>query len=260
MATFITSATDLWLVRPRRVTAPRLRVFCFPYAGGGPAAFRPWASAVPADVEFCIVQAAGREARWREAPCTSVEALIEPLADAMRPLLSDRYVLYGHSLGALVAFELARHLRRTHGSSPEHFVASGHRAPHIPNPFPAIRHLDDEAFVLEVNRRYGGIPAAVAENRELLLLMLPGLRGDFSMFETYRHREEPPLACPLAVFGGREDASVAPQDIAAWRRHTSAAFLSTMLAGEHFFVQASRDVVMDAILNGVRGPCAAGWV
>jgi len=237
------------VVRPLPMSAPRMRVICFPYAGGGPAAFRPWARALPSDVELCIVHLPGREGRWREPAIAHLDGLIGPIAEALRPLLTTPYVFYGHSLGMLIGFDVARYLDRVHGTAPMHFVGGAHRAPHLPNPHPKIGQLSDDAFVAEINRRYGGIPQAVLDNRELLELMLPALRADFSVYETYHYADTRPLRCPLAVFGGSADPFVSATEIAGWRQHTSAGFQHAMLTGDHFFIQQHRSTVLDAILG-----------
>ena len=239
------------MVRPQRVAGPRFRLVCFPYAGGGPAAFRPWGRALPSDVELCIVHLPGREGRWREPAPQHADGLIEPIAEALLPLLSTPYVFYGHSLGTLIGFEVARYLARVHRTLPAHFVGGAHRAPHLPNPHPEIRHLGDDQFVAEINRRYGGIPQAVIDNRELLELMLPALRADFSVYESYCYKDAASLGCPITMFGGSADRFVSDAEIAEWRVHTSARFQHTTVPGDHFFIQSRRDVVLDAVLENV---------
>ena len=239
------------MVRPQRVAAPRVRLVCFPYAGGGPAAFRPWGRDLPRDVELCIVHLPGREGRWREPAPHHADGLIGPIAEALLPLLSTPYVFYGHSLGTLIGFEVARYLARVHATMPSHFVGSAHRAPHLPNPHPEIGHLANDQFVAEINRRYGGIPQAVLDNRELLELMLPALRADFSVYETYGYTDAAPLGCPISMFGGSSDRFVSSAEMAAWQRHTSARFRHTTVAGDHFFIQSRRDVVLGAVLENV---------
>lgn len=248
------------MVRPQRVAAPRQRLVCFPYAGGGPAAFRPWAKALPADVELCIVHLPGREGRWREPVVSRASALVAPIAEALLPLLTVPYAFYGHSLGTLIGFEVARHLDRVHATRPMHFVGGAHRAPHLPNPHPEIRHLGNDQFVAEINRRYGGIPQLVLDNRELLELMLPALRADFTVYETYAYTDATPLGCPISMFGGTGDRFVAAAEVAAWQRHTSAGFQYTMLAGDHFFIQDHRGAVLEAALHGAGSAARAGSI
>jgi medium-chain acyl-[acyl-carrier-protein] hydrolase len=233
-----------------------MRLVCFPYAGGGPAAFRPWARALPADVELCIVHLPGREGRWREPALSHADAVIGSIAEALLPLVTTPYAFYGHSLGTLLAFEVARYLHRNHGTVPLRLVGGAHRAPHLPNPHPEIRQLGDDQFVAEINRRYGGIPQLVLDNRELLELMLPALRADFSVYETYQYQEAPPLRCPIAVFGGSADRFVSAAEVGEWRRHTAADFQHTMLPGDHFFIQQHRAAVLGAAVHGTGAPAA----
>jgi surfactin synthase thioesterase subunit len=210
-------------------------------------------------VELCIVHLPGREGRWREPALAHAEALIGLIAEALLPLLTTPYVFYGHSLGTLIGFEVARFLDRQHGTVPSRFIGGAHRAPHLPNPHPDIRHLDNDRFVAEINRRYGGIPQLVLDNRELLELMLPALRADFSVYETYQFTDAGPLRCPIAMFGGTADRFVSAAEVEGWRRHTSAAFQHTMLAGDHFFIQQHRGAVLDAVLQDAGASAAAEW-
>lgn len=251
-----TNPTDLWLVRPRRVAAPRLRVFCFPYAGGGPAAFRPWVRDLPHDVEIAIVQLPGRESRWRDPLHRGLDDIVPALGEAMRPLLSEPFVFFGHSLGAMIAFELSRWLRRQQLPMPQQLVCSAHRAPHLPNRHELLAHLPDDAFVRAVNERYGGVPAAILENRELLQLMLPSLRADVTVFESYRYREEMPLAIPLTALGGLTDTAVTQDEIEGWARHSSAGFRTRMFEGDHFFVQGQRSELLASLLGSFDSPSA----
>jgi medium-chain acyl-[acyl-carrier-protein] hydrolase len=236
-----------WILRPRVNPAARVRLFCIPYAGGGSAAFRPWAPEAPADVELCLVQLPGRESRWKERPLTRVDEVVAALAVAVRPLLDRPYALFGHSLGALISFELVRALRAQRAALPVHLFVSAHRAPSRPNPHTPIGHLADAPFVDEIGRRYGGIPQAVLDSPELLALMLPMLRADIRMFEAYVHRAEAPLACPISAFGGEQDTYVRGEELAEWALQTERAFRIRMLPGDHFFVQGQRTAIVTAI-------------
>src|SRR5262245_10714091 len=132
-----------WLFRFRRDAAPRLRLFCFPYAGGTASAFRGWHDAIPQPIEVCAVRLPGREARLAEPPFTSSETLVPAVADALEACLDVPYALFGHSMGAVAAFEVARELRRRARQPPVRLFLSGARAPERPNPDPPIGHLSD---------------------------------------------------------------------------------------------------------------------
>jgi surfactin synthase thioesterase subunit len=234
-------------MRPRPNGGARFRLFTFPYAGGGGSAFRPWIADLPPEIELCVVQLPGREARWGEPPFTRMTDLVPALATGIRPHLDRPYAFFGHSLGALICFELARALRAAGAPDPVHLFASAHRAPRSPNPHPEMRHMADGPFVDEIGRRYGGIPPVVLENPELVQLMLPFLRADFTVFETYQYREEPPLACPITAFGGVSDDYVRPEALEAWAQETTGGFSVRVFPGGHFFLQDHRAALVASV-------------
>jgi medium-chain acyl-[acyl-carrier-protein] hydrolase len=176
-----------------------------------------------------------------------MEGLVAALHEGLLPYLDRPYAFFGHSLGALISFELARALRRSGSPGPVHLFASAHRAPQCPNPHPDMRHLEDGPFVDEIRRRYGGIPQAVLEHPELMALMLPCLRADFTVFETYRYADERPLECPISAFGGQADDYVRQDALEAWSTQTARGFSLRMLPGDHFFVQGARAQVLATV-------------
>ncbi len=240
-----------WIVRPRRNPSAALQMFCFPYAGIGPSAFRTWPAAMRPDIELLLVQAPGREGRFTEQPFTRASEMAVAAASAIVPLLTRPTVFFGHSLGALIAFEVALELRRRRERMPLHLFVSAHRAPQLPNPHPPLRHLSDTDFVDQLCRYYGGIPQAVLDNHELLELMLPCLRADFNAFETYAFTDAVPLACGISAFGGRQDSRVREFELEAWRDRTTGPFALKMFDGNHFFIQSGRDEVLATIAAGL---------
>ena len=238
-----------WVFRLRRPAPPKLRLFCFPYAGGSAAVYRAWTSALPPQVEMCAVRLPGREARLAEPPFTRAEVLVPAVAEGLAPLLDLPYALLGHSMGAVAAFELARHLRCRGGRLPVRLFLSGARAPERPNPDPPLGHLSDQEFLTEVRRRYDAIPGAVLENPELVQLLLPSLRADFAVFESYVYQDLPPLDFPISAFGGLDDPRVSGEDVAAWGRHTASAFSVRMFPGDHFFIHSAEAAVQRAVLE-----------
>ena len=230
-----------------------MRLFCVPYAGVGPSVYRPWLAALPPTVEVRLVQFPGREARWREAPLSSMREIADGFVRALAPSLDLPFAFYGHSLGALASFEVTRRLRASGGPLPTHLFLAAHRGPHLPNPHPEIRHLQDDAFISELRRRYDGIPQAVLDNPELLELMLPCLRADFAAYETYEYVDEPPLDVPISAFGGDEDGYVRTPEVAAWRDQTRNRFRMRIMPGNHFFVQTHRERIIAAITEDLAG-------
>ncbi len=244
-------APSLWLRRSAAVTSPRLRLFCFPYAGGGSTVYRGWNAGLPTDVELYSVLLPGRESRLAEPPCQYLDVVVHALTDELEPLLDRPTAFFGHSLGALLAFEVARELRRRGAPEPRHLFASAFRAPFRPPGGPFVHSLD-EAELVEELRSYGGIPPEVLANTELMALVLPALRADFALHETYVYEEEDPLGCPLTALAGRQDDKVPPDMVEGWERVTSARYRLELFDGDHFFLHARRDEVLRLIAAELR--------
>ena len=229
-----------WTVVPLTGSSPvSLRLFCFPFAGAGASVFRGWSEALPRAVTVIPIALPGREHRFTEPTYSELPLLIRDLAPAIPPLLDLPFALFGHSMGAFVAFELARELRRTCGKRPAHLFVSGARAPHLPDREPPMRHLPDAEFAARL-RRLNGTPAEVLDTPELLQVVLPTLRSDITLCETYVYRDEEPLDCPITAYGGEGDEKVPVEDLAAWRAHTAGQFRYMVLPGDHFFLLGAR--------------------
>jgi medium-chain acyl-[acyl-carrier-protein] hydrolase len=244
-------AFDSWIALRKPNPQARLRLFCFPYAGTSAAIFRAWPDGLPAHVEVCPVQFPGRAARLAEPPFRQLSPLVEALAQALVPLLDKPFAFFGHSLGALVAFELARQLRRQSGIQPLHLFASAARAPQTPPRHRPIHALPEPDFLVEL-RRLNGIPKKVLEHAELMQIMLPMLRADFVVFETYAYSTEPPLNCGITSFGGLQDHRVTRGDLEAWRDQTTAAFSLRMFPGDHFFLNATQPLLLEVLSQELR--------
>jgi medium-chain acyl-[acyl-carrier-protein] hydrolase len=223
-----------------------VRLFCFPYAGGGASAFRAWPTHLGVGIEVCAVQLPGRETRIREAPFDRLSALTPVLAEGLLPHLRPPFAFFGHSMGALIAFEVARWLRANGAPQPGALLVAGHAAPHLESPRPKLHRLPDAEFISEL-RRYRGTPEVVLQSRELLDIFLPTLRADFALFETYRHEQGAPLSYTISAFGGRFDGEVGVYELEAWREHTSAAFRVRYFPGDHFFVHTAQAELLRAV-------------
>jgi medium-chain acyl-[acyl-carrier-protein] hydrolase len=245
------TAFDSWIAFRKPNPRARLRLFCLPYAGIGASIFRTWSDGLPADVEVCPVQYPGRGTRLMETPFTQLSPLVQALAQALVPLLDKPFALFGHSLGALVGFELARELRRQSGVQPVRLFASADRAPQIPRQDRPIHALPEGEFLAEL-RRLNGTPGKVLEHDELMRIMLPILRADFAVYETYAYSVEPPLDCFISGFGGLQDRKVSRRDLEAWRDQTSASFSLRMFPGDHFFLNTNQPLLLQVISHDLR--------
>ena len=246
------AASDRWITWPRPNPRARLRLFCIAHAGGGASSFRGWADALPPQVEVCPVQLPGRENRVVEPAFDRLEPLVEALANAVDPLLELPFAVFGHSNGALIGFELARTLRARGRPGPVHLFASGRRAPDLPADRPPTHHLPDPEFLEEL-QQLGGIPTQLLEHQELLSLLLPALRADVTIHETYAYREGAPLDCPITAYGGLVDPRVSREQLQAWGRHTRAGFLLRMFPGGHFYLHDDRAAVLPVLSSDLHG-------
>jgi medium-chain acyl-[acyl-carrier-protein] hydrolase len=253
--TNVTNATktmtqmDAWLRCVRHNLQAALRLICFPHAGGNASTYTGWHRALGDEVELWAVQLPGREMRLSEAPCTSWQTMLDALTNALAPLSAMSplpYLFFGHSMGALMAFEVARHLRQNELPQPHGLLLSGHRAPQLPRTEADVRHLPDEDFLRKVLALEGTQPE-MAENAEFRELWLPALRADFALCETYAYEDQPPLGCPIMAMGGVHDAQVLPSDLRAWHTQTTGPFSTHLFPGGHFYLHQHRERFMQTL-------------
>lgn len=237
---------DAWMTCPHPRPDARLRLLCFPFAGGAASAYRTWWQELPADVEVRPIQLPGREERRREQPFARLTPLVRALADAVAPRLAPPFAFFGHSLGALVAFELARELRRRRAPLPVHMFVSGRRAPHLPLPEPLIHRLPEPQLLAAI-RRFGGTPDAVLREPELMAMVLPIVRADFGVNEGEPFVREEPLSCPITAYSGLSDEHATVADVDAWREHTTGAFSRETFPGGHFFPATAKSALLRSL-------------
>jgi medium-chain acyl-[acyl-carrier-protein] hydrolase len=226
---------------PNAGTQDLPRLFCFPHAGGGarqPVSLAGWA-AVP-------VRLPGRESRLAEAPFERMGPLVVALADNIDSYLDRPFAFFGHSMGAAIAFELARELRRRSRPLPRMLIASGARAPqfrrhHVSPPAPSR-----EAFLEEL-RRLQGIPAEVLDDPALMRAILPALEADAAMYRNYTYAEDPPLPIPLRAYGGADDPNVRREHLDGWAEQTAASFAVRIFPGGHFYLTSATELFRRAL-------------
>jgi surfactin synthase thioesterase subunit len=240
------ASTEDWIFCPDPNPTAKLRLACFPYAGGRASAFSGWQKYLPSEVELCCVQLPGRDAKRFDPPFTDFTSLISALAQGLRTTLGIPVAFFGHSMGALIIFELAREFRRQRLPAPVHLFVSGLLAPHLNDVEEPIHNLPDGPFVHELQRRYGETEDFL-QSPELVELFLPLLRADFSVCETYKYRWEEPLDCPISAFGGSQDRKVARHHLAAWRMHTRGPFNLRIFPGDHFYLRNTKTPLLQVL-------------
>jgi medium-chain acyl-[acyl-carrier-protein] hydrolase len=208
-----------------------MRLVCFPPAGAGASWYAGWAGALPAAV--VPVQLPGRENRLAEPAIARLDRLVERLASELRDVVHPPYALFGHSMGALVAWRLAVHFAAQGMPGPERLYVSAQRAPQLPGRRRPLHALPD-AELLRGIRKLGGTPPEVLEQPELVRLLLPALRADFAIAEGFVDGSAPALHCPIVAFGGRDDPEVTRKELLAWCERTRGPFRLVVLAGDHF--------------------------
>ncbi|MCR9142851.1 MAG: alpha/beta fold hydrolase [bacterium] len=230
--------SETWLVRETERPAATLDLYCFPPAGGTSGLYRNWHAALPEFVQLHAIELPGRERRFSETPFDNMGLLLDELVPVIEASRSPGrpFVLFGHSMGASIAFEMTRRLCETNRELPALLCISGRKAPQTPERFSFMHDLGEAEFI-EGLRAYGGTPEAVLQNEDLMELFVPLLRADFSLFETWSYTPQPPLRVPFVVFGGEDDHRALRDELQSWRIHTALDFQLRMLPGGHFFLR-----------------------
>jgi medium-chain acyl-[acyl-carrier-protein] hydrolase len=241
---------DIWFPYAKPNPTARARLICFPYAGGSALVFRNWINCFGPNVEVCVAQLPGRGRRLLEAPFTSMDPAVDALANVLSEYLDKPLIFFGHSMGALIGFELAHRILRERKGTVLHLFASGRQAPQIPPRDPPTFALAEPEFIKELHR-LKGTPPEVLQNQELLTLMLPVIRSDFELVQTYRYSPKEPLKCGITAIGGSEDDEVRREDLEAWREHSEKPFDLLMFPGDHFFLHSLEKMLLRALTEKV---------
>jgi len=227
-----------WIACARPNPGARMRLFGLPYAGGGAGIFRRWHLHLPQTVEVLGIQLPGRGSRLREEPLTRTGPLLDSLSTELSPYLDRPFAIFGHSLGAMLAFELVHRLQDEQNMCASHLFVGGRRAPQVPASKQLTYDLPHDEFVAEL-RRLNGTPREVLEHPEMMELMIPILRADFEVSETYTYAPREALRVGITAFGGTEDEDVPREEVELWSAQTRAGFRVHMLPGDHFFLHAA---------------------
>lgn len=247
------TAKSAWVQRFVPRPSCDLRLFCFHHAGVGAGVYRPWALQMQAEVEVCAIELPGRGNRLREPALDSVGEIVAQLLEHLPPELDRPFVFFGHSMGAVLAYETALALAAAGHPVPEHLFVSGRRPPHVPDPMSPLGELPDWAFIAEINRRYGGIRPEILQHPDVLELLLPALRADIRALDRHQPVDRrAALPCPITAMGGDADAVTPAEHLEAWRPLTASAFASKRYPGDHFYLDPRRAAVLADLAAVVR--------
>jgi len=236
-----------WWYRPCIAATPRMRLFCFPYAGGWPSVYRSWVAQLPADIELVAIRTPGRESRFAEMPYTDWTALAADTLEALRPLLDIPFVFFGHSFGGMLAHEVESVLHDRERAMMRTLIVSGCRNPSEKPQHRAPFDAPSEtlwAWLADID----GTPAEVLENQQLRALAEPSLRADLELADTWTSAA-PAVARPIVTFGGSEDRIVSRKQIEGWRNFTAGAYRHVQFSGGHFFIHSLEAQVVAEVSN-----------
>lgn len=235
-----------WITCPQPNPQAKMRLFCFPYAGGSAQLYHRWAAKLPPILEVFPIQLPGRGNRLKEPAFQQLMPLVKAISTAILPYLNRPFCFFGYSMGAMIGFELTRLLRAQYALQPQHLFVAGRTAPQIKNTEPHTYHLPETEF-LDSLHDLNGTPKELLANAELMQLMIPLLRADFEVCQTYEYVPGPPLDCPLSVYGGTQDDHVSLDAYEAWEQQTTGPFKLTMYEGDHFFIHSHQDQLLQAL-------------
>ena len=254
-----TNADGRWFVNYRPNPRAKLKLFCFPYAGGSSAIFSRWPKALAPDVDLWAAEYPGHGVRRAEPPLAQIERLADEFLSHLMPHLKAPFAVFGHSLGALVAFEILRRLRAGAGDAgrtPAGFFAAGCRAPAVQAERRAAELVSNPDFAAEL-RAFSKMAADMPAHDELVTIATPALRADFEAWKTYDYAGEAALRCPVFAYGGLADPAVTRDDLDAWAGETSAAFGVRMFPGDHFFIHGAEPMLLRVLSMDLRQAAAA---
>jgi medium-chain acyl-[acyl-carrier-protein] hydrolase len=230
-----------WLVNLHPRPYAGMRLYCFPYSGAGASAYMGWARRMASFVDLHAINLPGREHRAGELPLIDQDTLVEQLAEAIHAQGDGRpFAFFGHSMGALLAFEVCRELRRRFLPMPTRLLISARPAPHLPSRTEPVSQLPDAEFT-ELVAALNGTPGEVYTRSSAFAAFIPTLRADFSIIETYHYQPEPPLDIPIAVFGGEQDPVASTAELQAWQVHSTAGCRVRTFSGDHFYLIPARE-------------------
>lgn len=231
---------DAWIVA-RPATSARARIFCFSYAGGNAASYMQWNNDLSPYVQVCAIQIPGRGARFNEPSITDFSILIPQIANSIAAYNDLPFFFFGHSLGALIAYEVCHHLNKNNLPLPEHLIVSAANSPSSPSTIEKIGRMDSDYDIIERLRYYGGTPEELLKNKGLMQLLMPAIKADFTLLDNYRYRRDrKSLSIPLTAMGGHDDNILSKSKVANWEIETTNEFKQHWFNGGHFYFNDDR--------------------
>lgn len=244
-----------WITCPHPEPGAKVRLFCLPFAGGGASIYRSWGKLIGNEIEVCPIQLPGRENRFSDTPIKQAQAMAQTLANQIQLYSNKPFFIYGHSMGALIAFELTRALQDNGLDLPQGLILAAHRAAHLPRKREALYALPDDQFIDRL-KRFGGFPQEVLDSKELLAFLMPTLKADFTLCDTYQFESRLPLQCPLHLLAGADDIEASPDVVEPWKEHTSDSAHMHVLSAGHFFLRTHQEDLI-RILQNIMSPAMA---
>ncbi len=243
---------NLWFAGYRPRPEAKVRVLCFPHAGSSAAAFAQWQTKLPVEIEVCPIEYPGRGSRRSERPFVRVLPLVSAITTDLLRATEKPYAMFGHSMGALIAFELLRLVERNRCSAPVGLFVAGCRGPSLPPRRRPIYALPDDEFISEI-KALRGTPDEILRNPEMMQLVLPVLRADMELADTYAYRAAAPSLCRLFTYGGSSDTETLPEELGAWALETDDGCVTRMYPGDHFFLRTSESAVLCNLATDLLG-------
>ncbi|HVN52767.1 MAG TPA: alpha/beta fold hydrolase [Anaerolineaceae bacterium] len=238
--------TTSWIPSGANPPDSGINLFCFPYSGASASIYHSWVRSLPAPLSVFPVELPGHGRRLAEPLQTSLKSLVETIAAGLLPHLKSPFAFFGHSMGALLSFELSRYLRAHDGLEPRYLFLSGHPAPQLRSKERPVSSLTDVELINRL-RELNGTSEEVLACPELRDLLLPILRADFSVCDNYQFVPGEPLNTPMTVIGGLQDPFVSNEDLRAWKEHTRGSFQVSFLPGDHFFLKADASRLLERL-------------
>ena len=227
----------------------RLRIFCFPYAGGGASIYRNWNTYFKPGMKCYPIQLPGRENRISDIPYKEMDKLVDDVVSALLQYLNTNYILFGHSMGAKIACEVAAALEQyNHVQNPCHLIVAGSQAPHIPDPNP-LHNLPEDKFI-EGIKKYSGMSEEFLENKELMKLFMPLFRADFVLDETYAFKKRN-FEFPVSALYGSQDEGSEPETDESWSEYTNRHYDKKIFKGDHFFIKSQEKEVVQYVCHKI---------